>query len=132
VNSFFDTLISVFKEDERYFSVDGELLRNAVYEDTMRPSASLIRLLLANADTKNRFFTDIDGTLVFDKTGFAWVIANRELLPDSYTRFKNKIGLTDGRDFLSTPRILTLTFPLKGVILNNNIFLGGVFYGLYF
>lgn len=118
MNNFFDTLISILKADERYFSVDGELLRNAVYEDAMRPAPSLIRLLLSDTETKARFFTEIDGTFIFDKAGFAWVIANRELLPDSYTRFKNKIGLADERGELTVDSgKIELVFPYKDCIL---------------
>jgi adenine-specific DNA-methyltransferase len=118
VNNFFDTLINVLKADERYFSTNGELLRNAVYEDAMRPASSLIRLLLGNSETKSRFFADVDGTLVFDKVGFAWVIANRELLSDSYTQFKNKIGLADEHgDLIADNGNIELVFPYKDCVL---------------
>ena len=69
----------------------------------MKMDSSLIKLLLSDDTCKARFFTEIDGVLVFDKVGFGWVINNRQFLPDSYTRFKNKIGLTDGNgDFISS------------------------------
>ena len=61
----------------------------------MKMDGGLIRLLLANDETRIRFFAEVDGVKVFDKMGFAWIINNRQFLPDSYTRFKNKIGLAD-------------------------------------
>ena len=31
MTNFFDTVVTVLKQDERFFTADGELLRNAVY-----------------------------------------------------------------------------------------------------
>lgn len=50
--------------------------------------------------------------------GFGWVINNREFLPDSYTRFRNKIGLVDAKgDFISSTNNVELVFPYKDCIL---------------
>ena len=84
--NFFETVIDVLRSDDRFFTAEGELLRNAVYEAAMKMDPKLIKMLFENADTKARFFTDIDSISVFDKVGFGWVINNREFLPDSYTR----------------------------------------------
>jgi adenine-specific DNA-methyltransferase len=116
--NFFDTLTEVLKADDRFFSTDGTLLRNKVYECAMTMDAALIGLLLGNADTKKRFFTEVNGVLVFDKIGFGWVVNNRKFLPDSHTRFKNRIGLTDERgDFISASGDVTLSFPYKDCVL---------------
>ena len=116
--NFFDTVIGVLKQNERFFSAEGELLRNAVYEAAMKMDADLLKLLFNNEVTRERFFTDIDGISVFDKVGFGWVINNREFLPDSYTRYKNKIGLTNGNDdYISTSNDVELVFPYKDCVL---------------
>ena len=118
MTNFLDTLVNILKTDERFFAEDGTLLRNRVYEASMAVDANLIRLLLRNDDTKKRFFTDIDGVLVFDKVGFGWVINNRQFLPDSYTRYKNRIGLTDSRGYLiSASNDVVLSFPYKDCFL---------------
>ncbi|WP_337586403.1 site-specific DNA-methyltransferase [Metamycoplasma hyosynoviae] len=31
---------------------------------------------------------------IFDKNKFVWFLNSKEFLPDSYTRFSNKIGLS--------------------------------------
>jgi len=114
----FNEVISVLKQDDRFFTAEGDILRNAVYEAAMKMDAGLIRLLLSNAKTKTRFFTDVDGTLVFDKVGFGWVINNRQFLPNSYTRFKNKIGLVNGKgDLISAAEDVELVFPYKDCVL---------------
>lgn len=118
MNSLYSILIEVLKQKADFFSESGELLRNAVYEAAMKMDSSLIKLLVDNETTKKRFFTDIDGVLVFDKVGFGWVINNKEFLPDSYTRFKNKIGLVDeSGSFISSSDNVELVFPYKDCVL---------------
>lgn len=113
-----DILVNLLKTDSRYFTEEGEILKNAVYEDAMKMDSSLIKLLLSDDTCKARFFTEVDGVLVFDKVGFGWVINNRQFLPDSYTRFKNKIGLTDSNgDFISSSNDVVLSFPYKDCVL---------------
>ena len=118
MNALYSTLIEVLKQKADFFSESGELLRNAVYEAAMKMDSALIKLLADNETTKKRFFTDIDGVLVFDKVGFGWVINNKEFLPDSYTRFKNKIGLVDeSGSFISSSDNVELVFPYKDCVL---------------
>lgn len=115
---FFDTVLEVLKQDERFFTAEGELLRNAVYESAMQMDSNLLKLLYQNETTKERFFTDIDGISVFDKVGFGWIVNNREFLPDSYTRYKNKIGLINSNgDYISNSNNVELVFPYKDCVL---------------
>lgn len=116
--NFYNTLLEVLKSDERFFTEDGTLLRNKVYESALNMDVGLIGLLLSNTETKQRFFTEVSGTFVFDKVGFGWVVNNRQFLPDSYTRYKNRIGLTDGRgDLVSQSNDVVLSFPYKDCVL---------------
>lgn len=116
--NFFDILVEVLKQDARFFTDDGTLLRNKVYESALNMDPGLIELLLSNDDTKKRFFAEVKGTYVFDKVGFGWVVNNRQFLPDSYTRFKNRIGLTDSRgDLISQSNEVVLSFPYKDCVL---------------
>ncbi|WP_196602992.1 DNA methyltransferase [Pectinatus frisingensis] len=118
MTNFFEILVEVLKADERFFTEDGTLLRNKVYESAMNMDSELIGLLLSNNDTKKRFFAEVNGIYVFDKVGFGWVVNNRQFLPDSYTRFKNRIGLTDSRgDLISTSNDVVLSFPYKDCVL---------------
>lgn len=116
--SFYNALLNVLKCDERFFTDDGQLLRNAVYEVAMQMDAKLIKALFDNEQTRKRFFTDVDGIAVFDKIGFGWVINNREFLPDSYTRYKNKIGLINNKGgYISNSNDVELVFPYKDCVL---------------
>lgn len=116
--NYYDSLIALLKQDSRFFTENGIFLRNAVYEAAMQMDAELIKLLLTDDVIKAQFFTDIDGVLVFDKVGFGWVINNRQFLPDSYTRYKNKIGLADEHgDLISQSGNVELVFPYKDCVL---------------
>lgn len=118
MSKFYEAVLNVLKQDNRFFTEDGVLLRNAVYEAAMQMDTNLIRLLLSNEITKGHFFKEVDGIAVFDKVGFGWVVSNREFLPDSYTRFKNKIGLADANgDIISSKGNVELVFPYKDCIL---------------
>lgn len=116
--NFYEVVLTLLKKDNRFVAEDGTLLRNAVYEAAMKMDAALIRLLLSEEATSTRFFVDVDGIKVFDKMGFAWVINNRQFLPDSYTRFKNRIGLAnENGDLLASSGRVELVFPYKDCIL---------------
>ena len=116
--NFYETLLLVLRTDKRFLSEGGTFLRNAVYEAAMKMDENLIKLLLSNKDTCSRFFTDVAGVKVFDKVLFAWIINNRQFLPDSYTRFKNKIGLADEKGALiSSSENVELVFPYKDCVL---------------
>lgn len=113
----FDKIIKILKSKEKYVSNDGELLKAKVYEDIMTMDKDLIELLISNNEIKESFFVDIDGTLVFDKHKFAWKIDSKEFLPDSYTAYTNKIGLTSDGEFISNKNEVVLDFPYKDCVL---------------
>lgn len=116
--NFYETVLTVLKSDERFVAEDGTFLRNAVYEAAMKMDENLIQILLTNDETRTRFFAEVNGVKVFDKIGFAWVVNNRQFLPDSYTRFKNKIGLVDETGALiSASGKVELVFPYKDCVL---------------
>lgn len=55
---------------------------------------------------------------VFDKVKFTWVLESKEFLPDSYTLYKNKIGLVDNQNnLISQKQDVTLVWPYKDCVL---------------
>ena len=118
MSPFFDTLQALLRQDPRFFAEDGSLLRNAVCEAAEKPDPGLLRLLLDCPDTRARFFTEAAGVLVFDKARFLWTVTSREFLPDSYTRFQNRMGLADrAGHLLSASGDTVLSFPFKDCVL---------------
>lgn len=116
--SLFNELEQLLRNESAYCSEDGILLKNAIVEAALALRPSLIKLLLSHDGLKRNFFTEIDGLLVFDKIKFQKFVMNKRFLPDSYTSFKNKIGLTteDG-DFISDSREVVLSWPYKDCVL---------------
>lgn len=112
-----DRIISLLKTKEEYVSKDGDLLKAKVYEDIQNMDKELIELLISDDEIKESFFVDIEGTLVFDKQKFAWVVDSKEFLPDSYTAYTNKIGLTSDGKFISNINDVVLDFPYKDCVL---------------
>lgn len=119
--SLFDELKNTLLKNSKYSEQNTEnpkLLRNVVIEDALNMNKELLHILLSNPKLKNHFFTDVDGVLVFDKNKFTWTIENKEFLPDSYTRFKQKIGLIDSNErFISSNNDVVLSFPYKDCVL---------------
>ena len=111
-------LESILKQDKKYIAEDGKILKAKVYNDTMNMDINLIKLLINNNRIREAFFIDIEGVLVFDKQKFTWFIDSKDFLPDSYTSFKNKIGLVDrNRNYLSSNNDVVLAFPFKDCLL---------------
>ena len=111
-------LKELLKQDNRLM-VEDELLKNKIIELALKLDENLIRLLLSHSRLRQHFFADIDGVLVFDKEKFLQFVSNKAFLPDSYTAFSNKIGLTDdgGATYLSRHREVVLAWPYKDCVL---------------
>lgn len=114
----FHELEKLLRNESRYCSEDGILLKNAIVEAALAMRPDLIMLLLTHDGLKANFFTEVDGVLVFDKVRFQKFVMNKRFLPDSYTSFKNKIGLTNEDDnFVAESREVVLSWPYKDCIL---------------
>lgn len=108
----------VLRMDSRFCTEDGHLLKNNVVEAALALDPKLLHYLLADEKLKKQFFSDVDGVLVFDKIKFQRFVMNKQFLPDSYTAFKNKVGLTtDSGEFLSESREVVLSWPYKDCML---------------
>lgn len=114
----FIELENLLRMESTYCTEDGVLLKNAIVEAALALRPELIAKLLSHDGLKRNFFTEVDGVLVFDKVKFQKFVMNKRFLPDSYTSFKNKVGLTneDG-DFLSESREVVLSWPYKDCVL---------------
>lgn len=111
-----EDLVRLLEMDDRLV-VDGTLLKNKVVELALSLDSSLLRLLIGHDAIRRHFFEDVDGVLVFDKIRFQEFVNNKAFLPDSYTAFKNKIGLSaDGR-YLTDSKEVVLAWPYKDCIL---------------
>ena len=114
-NSIDIKLVSLLKRDLRFLDKDGELIKASVIDQAWKIDHKLIELLLEDPDIKAAFFDEIDEHWVFNTNTFVEYISDKNFLADSYTRFRNKIGLNiDGR-FLRERGEITLVGRTKTV-----------------
>ena len=117
MHTLLDELKETLQQDERLF-IDGQLAKNKIVELALKLDKDLLKLLLGNNQLKEHFFQDVDGTYVFDKQKFQKFISNKQFLPDSYTAFKNKIGLSgDGENYFIKSNDVSLIWPYKDCVL---------------
>lgn len=110
-------LNNILKTFDKYKDNQGDLLKLKILDDINNMEPELIKALLANDKVRTYFTTDIQGVLVLDKTKLQMFFNTREFLPDSFTAFKNKIGLSSGGEYIADNRNVVLDFPYKDAYL---------------
>lgn len=121
MKNIFEQLTDLLKKDERLVSQDGVLLKNQAQELARKNDPALLKLLLSDKTIKQHFFFEVEKTLIFDKEKFVRFVSNKQFLPDSYTAFKNKIGLTTGDEYISESKEVVLAWPYKDCVLEGGM-----------
>jgi adenine-specific DNA-methyltransferase len=113
-------LTNLLKKDDRIFA-EGKLLKNKLTELALKLDQDLIELLLSDKKAKEHFFIQKiiknEKVVIFDKDKFISFINNKEFLPDSFTSFKNKIGLMTNGDYLKEKGDVVLAWAYKDCVL---------------
>lgn len=109
-------LLDVLSTDERLV-INGKLAKNKIVELALNLDLTLLKILLTNCELKKHFFTEVEGMLIFDKVAFQRFVNNKSFLPDSFTQFKNKIGLSTENHYLAESNDVVLSWPYKDCIL---------------
>lgn len=109
--------LTLLLEQDNRLVAESKLLKNKVVELALGLDAGLIKLLLKHDAIRKYFFVQIEGVLVFDKIKFQRFVSNKQFLPDSYTAFKNKIGLTSNDEYLTENKEVVLAWPYKDCVL---------------
>lgn len=112
----FEHIKSVLAQNVKYCK-DGKLFKNIIVEDALKVEPDLISLLLNDDKAIQHFFTEVGKVLVFDKVKFQKFVSNKQFLPDSYTSFKNKIGLTANGEYLTEAKEVVLSWAYKDCVL---------------
>lgn len=76
----------------------------------------IIESLLEDVSIKNKFFIKIKDIYVFNTRDFRFFFEEHKV-NNSYTRYKNRIGLTDSNKFIKDTNDIVLNFPYKDCIL---------------
>lgn len=109
--------IKLILSENESFCKDGKLFKNLVVEAALKLDPILLKILLEDEKAKRHFFSQVDTIEVFDKSKFQSFISNKQFLPNSFTAFKNKIGLTANREYLTEANEVVLDFPYKDCVL---------------
>lgn len=116
MQNLYEDLVALLATDDRLVA-DGHVMKNKVVELALRLDADLLRLVRTHDRLRQHFFVDVDGVAIFDKVKFQQFVSHKAFLPDSYTAFKNKIGLMDGDQYLVERPDVVLAWPYKDCVL---------------
>lgn len=115
--SFNEKLFRLLKTDSRFVDDEGELVKAAVIDRAWKIDRDLVKLLLGKREIKAKFFDEIEGHWIFNINTFIEYIADKNFLANSYTRFRNKIGLNIDGKFLRERGEVSLVWPYKDCVL---------------
>ena len=105
-------LLFILKGYDRLWNEDKTELNQTLLLDLADSmDEKLIELLLNNPETKEFFFMEVSGSYVFKRKEFKFFIEENKV-NNSYTKFANKIGLSDGNQFLKEKNEVVLNFRL--------------------
>jgi len=113
----YETLEKQLKKEPNYVTDNGELKKWVVINKAQNYDAELIGLLLDDKELKAQFFLDIKGVLVFNQSLFVQFLEQKNYLNDSYTSYKNKVGLNIDGKYLKQRNEVALVWPFKDCVL---------------
>lgn len=115
-----DNLVKALKNDKRVIAKEG-ILKNKLTELALKSDQGLLSLLLDDKKLCEVFFTETETKkaklLVFNKEKFIDFVNNKEFLPDSFTRFKNRIGLMSNGEYIKEKGEVVLAWAYKDCVL---------------
>lgn len=111
------TVEAVLKNEPNFVTDDGDLKKWVIISKAQNCDTELISLLLENPEIKTHFFIPIKDVLVFNQALFIEFMEQKNYLNDSFTTYKNKIGLTINGKFLNQRNEVALVWPYKDCIL---------------
>lgn len=115
--NFNEKLIALLKTNPDFTDESDELLPAAVKDHAWQLDHNLIKLLLSDPKIKSTFFDEIDEHWVFNHNTFIDYITAKNFLANSYTQFRNKIGLNIDGKFLRERGEVSLVWPYKDCVL---------------
>lgn len=116
-DSFHTKLTELLETDRRFVDEDGELIKAAIIDSAWKIDKGLVKLLLSDKAVKNKFFDEIESHWIFNINTFIEFVSDKNFLDNSYTRFKNRIGLTIDGKYLKERGEVSLVWPYKDCVL---------------
>lgn len=113
----YETLEQQLKKEPNFVTDNGELKKWVVLNKAQNFDEELIALLLQEPTLKEKFFKEIAEVTVFNQNLFVQFLEQKNYLNDSYTQYKNKVGLTIDGKYLKQRNEVALVWPFKDCIL---------------
>ncbi|UYZ58172.1 site-specific DNA-methyltransferase [Hymenobacter latericus] len=111
-------LIELLRQQRPDFFANDQLITDRVAEAAYRYDAGLLALLLNHAGLRGQFFQPVGEAQVFKLQEFETFLHNRTLLPQSYTAYRDRIGLRVARGrYLRESNDVVLAWPYKDCVL---------------
>ena len=109
-----EKLQTLIKNQDKYINSNGQIIKSIVIDDAKNDDEKLIELLLSDSNIKETFFKNIKDALIFKKNDFISIVNSYEFMPNSYTKYCEKIGLVDRTGaFLADKKDVVLQFAHK-------------------
>ena len=101
---------------------DGEKLHRSMLIDAInQKEPNLIKALISNDKIKSLYSTDIEGVLLFDFEKLTSLLKYKEFWNDSFTKYRNTVGLTSEGKYLNYNSDVVLDFPFKDCVLEGGM-----------
>ena len=114
----YNTLVNhQLKKENNFVTDEGELKKWVVIGKARNYDPVLIKLLLENDTLREKFFVKVEETLVFKQEEFITFMEMKNYFNDSYTQYKNKVGLTINGKYLKQRNEVSLVWPYKDCVL---------------
>jgi adenine-specific DNA-methyltransferase len=113
----YETLEKALKKEPNFITDNGEIKKWVVISKAQNFDEELISLLLEDKELKAKFFLNVKDVLVFNQSLFIQFLEQKNYLNDSYTSYKNKVGLVIDGKYLNQRNEVALVWPFKDCIL---------------
>lgn len=111
------TVLSNFPE---YWD-EGTLLKNKVIEDLRSYDKNIITALLSNEKIKETYALSVSDMTIFKVEEFIEMLRYKTYWENSYTKYRNEIGLTSDGKYLNYNTDVVLDFPFKDCTLEGGM-----------
>ncbi|MES2446167.1 MAG: site-specific DNA-methyltransferase [Bacteroidota bacterium] len=110
-------LETALKKEPNFVTDNNEIKKWVVINKAQNFDVELIELLLEEVTLKEKFFIPIKEALVFNQSLFIQFLEQKNYLNDSYTAYKNKVGLSIEGKYLKQRNEVELVWPFKDCVL---------------
>ena len=113
----YEILQNQLKNEPNFVSEKGEIKKWIVINKAQNFDSNLITLLIDSKELKANFFIKIKDVFVFNQTRFIDFLEQKNYLNNSYTLYRNKVGLNIDGKFLNQRNEVILVWPYKDCVL---------------